>query len=159
MHIPANTLKEKNDPVDLFLTDYLQIAFGLREEFDKHVQSYESYVKDYEKAPRRYLAGLVCAVAKSKPRLKDWIDYDSVVKEQQDNDRETAERLRGKTTAEAHLRDWKLGAGFQITREDYTGTQDIEEAILAIDTCLTTVDEVKYLTARYQNYCIIRNKT
>jgi hypothetical protein len=145
LHIAANTLKSNSAPVSLYCTDYIEIAFYLREQYDKHVQSFEKFVSDKEKVQRRYLAGLVCAVAESKPRLKGWIDYNAVVKERDQNEQETKERLRGKETAEAHLRDWKLSRAFELTREDYAGTKEIEEAILAHDAVLTSVDEIRYL--------------
>ena len=151
LHIPADALKPGIRPLPLYLTEYFEIAHELREEYDKHVQSYEKFVADKEKAQRRYLAGLVCAVAESKPRLKGWLDYAAVEKERDDSNRDTAERLKSKATTEAYLRDWKLGAGFQLTREDYAGTKEIEEALLAHEAALTSEDEIKYLEAEGEN--------
>jgi hypothetical protein len=109
------------------------------------------YLPNVAGTQRRYLAALVCEVAKAKPRLKDWIDYDAVIKESVDNETETKERVDAKDAAEAHLRDWKLSKGYQLTRDDYSGVKEIEEQILAHEAVLTSEDEVRYLEREMEN--------
>jgi hypothetical protein len=145
LHIPANTMKETGQPFELFCTDYLEIAFGLREQFDKHNKAFSDYFSDTAKTERRYLAALVQEVAKQRSRLKSWINYDAVVRECRENDAETSTRQERKKQAEAHLRDWKLSDGYRLAREEYFGTKENEEAILSYDMVLTSFDELDYL--------------
>jgi hypothetical protein len=94
---------------------------------------------------------LVCAVADAKPRFKDWIDYEAVTRERDEDNRENQERQKAKATAEAHLRDWKLSKGFQVAFEDYKGTQETEKEQLELATYLTTLEEVDYLSKAFED--------
>jgi hypothetical protein len=146
LHIPANTIKDAGQPFELFCTDYLEIAFGLRELYDKHTNAFNDYFSDTSKTERRYLAALVQEVAKQRSRLKSWINYDAVARECRENDAETGTRQEKKKQAEAHLRDWKLSDGYRLAREEYFGTKENEEVILSYDIILTSFDELDYLT-------------
>jgi Ca2+/Na+ antiporter len=145
LHIPVNTIKETGQPFEFFCTDYLEVVFGLREQFDKNNNAFKDYFSDTAKTERRYLAALVQNVAKQRSRLKSWINYDAVVRECQENDSETKTRQEKKKQAEAHLRDWKLSDGYRLAREEYVGTKENEEAILSYDMVLTSFDELEYL--------------
>lgn len=144
-HVPVNTIKETGKPFELFCIDYLEIAFGLREQFDKNNKAFDDYFSDTAKTERRYLAALVQEVAKQRSRLKSWINYDAVGRECRENDAETSARQEKKKQAEAHLRDWKLCDGYRLSREEYFGTKENEEAILSYDVVLTSFDELDYL--------------
>ncbi|MBN1292349.1 MAG: hypothetical protein JXB48_10965 [Candidatus Latescibacteria bacterium] len=137
----------ETEPVRVKLIDFLAISDALNEEKAEAIKEQADYFSDTNDNTKRYLANMVVAIEKNRPKIKDWLDYDAVsnfIKTEDD----TVERLKLKAdTIKDLLKDWKLSSGYILTRDDYNGTEEYEKTIIQHEATVTSFDEIEYLAA------------